>query len=75
MITLTLVLIIIFALIYNLANGWNDAAGAIATVISTRVLSPTKSDHLWVGPEFLWSLVLAVKLLRQWVQRSPHRNS
>jgi PiT family inorganic phosphate transporter len=43
MIPLTLVLIIIFALIYNLANGWNDAAGAIATVISTRVLSPTKA--------------------------------
>jgi inorganic phosphate transporter, PiT family len=43
MLTFTLVLIIIFALIYNLANGWNDAAGAIATVISTRVLSPTKA--------------------------------
>jgi PiT family inorganic phosphate transporter len=43
MITLTLVLIIIFALIYDLSNGWNDAAGAIATVISTRVLSPTKA--------------------------------
>jgi len=43
MITLTLVLIIIFALIYDLSNGWNDAAGAIATVISTRVLSPLKA--------------------------------
>jgi len=43
MVTFTLVLIIIFALIYDLANGWNDAAGAIATVISTRVLSPLKA--------------------------------
>lgn len=39
MITITLVLIVIFALIFNLANGWNDAANAIATVVSTRVLS------------------------------------
>ncbi len=36
MITFTLVLIIVFALIYDLSNGWNDAAGSIATVISTR---------------------------------------
>jgi len=35
----TLVLTIIFALIFNLSNGWNDAANAIATVVSTRVLS------------------------------------
>lgn len=33
-------LIIAFALIFDLANGWNDAANAIATVVCTRVLSP-----------------------------------
>jgi inorganic phosphate transporter, PiT family len=36
-----LVLFIIFvALIFDFANGWHDAANSIATVVSTRVLSP-----------------------------------
>ncbi|HXG95107.1 MAG TPA: inorganic phosphate transporter [Blastocatellia bacterium] len=34
------VLIIIVALIFDFANGWHDAANSIATVVSTRVLSP-----------------------------------
>ena len=36
----TLILTIAFALVFDLANGWNDAANAVATVISTRVLRP-----------------------------------
>ncbi|MCX5685631.1 MAG: inorganic phosphate transporter, partial [Planctomycetota bacterium] len=39
----TLILTVIFALVFNLTNGWNDAANAVATVISTRVLSPAKA--------------------------------
>lgn len=35
-----IVLIVIVALMFDFANGWNDAANAIATVVSTRVLSP-----------------------------------
>ena len=35
-----LILIIIFAIGFGLVNGFNDAANAIATVVSTRVLSP-----------------------------------
>lgn len=38
--TLLIVLVIVFAVAFDLTNGWNDAANAIATVISTRVLSP-----------------------------------
>lgn len=38
--TTILVLVIISALIFDFANGWNDSANAIATVISTRVLPP-----------------------------------
>jgi PiT family inorganic phosphate transporter len=34
------VLIIAIALIFDIANGWHDAANSIATVVSTRVLSP-----------------------------------
>jgi PiT family inorganic phosphate transporter len=39
----TLLLTIFFALIFNLANGWNDAANAVATVVATRVLTPTRA--------------------------------
>lgn len=35
-----LILIIILALLFDLANGWHDAANAIATVVSTKVLTP-----------------------------------
>jgi PiT family inorganic phosphate transporter len=35
-----IVLIVVFALAFSLSNGWNDSANAIATVVSTRVLSP-----------------------------------
>src|SRR5689334_1107910 len=32
--------IVVVALIFDFANGWHDAANSIATVVSTRVLSP-----------------------------------
>ena len=32
--------IILVALVFDFANGWHDAANSIATVVSTRVLSP-----------------------------------
>lgn len=35
-----LLAVIIAALIFEFINGWNDAANAIATVVSTKVLSP-----------------------------------
>jgi PiT family inorganic phosphate transporter len=39
----TLILTIVFAFAFDLANGWNDSANAVATVVSTRVLSPAKA--------------------------------
>ena len=38
-----LVLVIVIALGFAIVNGFNDAANAIATVISTRVLSPRRA--------------------------------
>ena len=35
-----LICIIILAVIFDVANGWHDCANAIATVVSTKVLSP-----------------------------------
>lgn len=32
--------VVVFALLFDFTNGWNDAANAVATVVSTRVLSP-----------------------------------
>ncbi|MDE3220406.1 MAG: inorganic phosphate transporter, partial [Nitrospirota bacterium] len=40
-ITLVLILVVALALLFDFSNGWHDAANAIATVVSTRVLSPT----------------------------------
>ena len=39
-ISLTLVVLIFVALTFDLINGMHDAANAIATVVSTRVLKP-----------------------------------
>lgn len=41
--TFVTLLVIAGGLLFSLANGWNDAANAIATVVCTRVLSPTKA--------------------------------
>src|SRR5689334_13171445 len=41
---LTLVIFIIFiALVFDFLNGFHDAANSIATVVSTRVLSPSQA--------------------------------
>jgi PiT family inorganic phosphate transporter len=47
MLTLTIALIFV-ALIFDFLNGMNDAANSIATVVSTRVLSP-KMAVLWAA--------------------------
>ncbi len=36
-----LILIVIIALVFDFLNGMNDAANSIATIVSTKVLSPT----------------------------------
>ena len=35
-----LLLIILLAILFDISNGWNDSANAIATVVSTKVLTP-----------------------------------
>ncbi|MGI8671061.1 MAG: inorganic phosphate transporter, partial [Luteitalea sp.] len=40
---LTVVALIVLALIFDYINGFHDAANSIATVVSTRVLSPGKA--------------------------------
>jgi PiT family inorganic phosphate transporter len=38
--SLVLILVIALALLFDFSNGWHDSANAIATVVSTHVLSP-----------------------------------
>jgi PiT family inorganic phosphate transporter len=38
-----IILIILVALVFDFLNGFHDAANSIATVVSTRVLSPQKA--------------------------------
>ena len=40
------VLVIVVALVFDYINGFHDAANSIATVVSTRVLTPGKAVHL-----------------------------
>ncbi|HYM36819.1 MAG TPA: inorganic phosphate transporter [Nitrospiraceae bacterium] len=35
-----LLIVVVLALLFDFSNGWHDSANAIATVVSTRVLSP-----------------------------------
>ena len=46
--TAFLVFIILIALTFDFLNGFHDAANSIATVVSTRVLSPQKA-LLWAA--------------------------
>ncbi|MFQ5880883.1 MAG: anion permease [Candidatus Methylomirabilales bacterium] len=38
-----IILVVVLAVIFDFTNGWNDAANAIATVVSTRVLTPIQA--------------------------------
>jgi PiT family inorganic phosphate transporter len=38
-----IVLVIAIAILFEISNGWNDSANAIATVVSTRVLTPMQA--------------------------------
>src|SRR5512142_1793056 len=44
-----LILIIVLAVFFDIANGWHDAANAIATVVSTKVLSPMQAVAIAAG--------------------------
>lgn len=48
-----IILIVILALLFDISNGWNDSANAIATVVSTRVLTPKKAVLLAGGMNIL----------------------
>src|SRR5665213_2489730 len=48
MVTSTLVIVICLALIFDYTNGFHDAANSIATIVSTKVLTPFQAV-LWAA--------------------------
>lgn len=38
-----IILVVVLAILFDISNGWNDSANAIATVVSTRVLTPLQA--------------------------------
>lgn len=51
--TLTIILLILLALVFDFLNGFHDSANAIATIVSTKVLSPMKAVVWAASFEFL----------------------
>ncbi|MDV7402303.1 inorganic phosphate transporter, partial [Arthrospira platensis SPKY1] len=49
--------VILTALAFDFANGWNDTANAVATVISTRVLRPGTAILLAAVLNFIGALL------------------
>ena len=56
-ISLLLVLVVVCALAFDYINGFHDTANAIATVVSTRVLSPRKAIVMAACLNFVGALV------------------
>ncbi len=50
---LSIILLIMLALVFDFLNGFHDSANAIATIVSTRVLSPMKAVMWAASFEFL----------------------
>ena len=51
-----LILVILIAVAFDFANGFNDAANAIATVVSTRVMSPLAAVLMAAAMNFLGAI-------------------
>lgn len=49
----TIFIVILLAILFDVSNGYNDAANAIATVVSTRVLTPVQAVMLAVSMNIL----------------------
>jgi len=68
-IVIVVVIFVIIALLFDYSNGLNDAANALATTVSTRALSPSKTLILGVICEFLGAVI--VVYLTLWLGRIP----
>ncbi len=53
MLEIIIVSSVIVAILFDISNGWNDSANAIATVVSTKVLTPAKAVLMAASLNFL----------------------
>src|SRR2546430_7331509 len=58
-VTLLLVLVVVFALAFDYINGFHDTANAIATVVSTRVLTPRTAILMAACLNFIGALMFS----------------
>ena len=58
--TISLVIIVILMLAVIFVNGWTDAPNAIATAVSTRVITPSAAVKMAVVMNFLGVLIMTV---------------
>ena len=56
------IFIIILALVFDFYNGMNDAANSIATIVSTRVLTPMQAVIWAAGFNFLAVFIFGVSV-------------
>ncbi|MEW6736561.1 MAG: inorganic phosphate transporter [Acidobacteriota bacterium] len=63
-IALFAILIIIIALVFDYINGFHDAANSIATVVSTRVLSPVRAVALAAFFNFIAAFAMDVHVAK-----------
>jgi PiT family inorganic phosphate transporter len=55
--SLLVILVVVFALVFDYINGFHDTANAIATVVSTRVLSPRVAILMAATLNFVGALI------------------
>ncbi len=60
----TLVLIILLALLYAFINGLNDSSSIVATMISSRALSPRSARWMTAVAEFLGPLIVGIAVAK-----------
>jgi inorganic phosphate transporter, PiT family len=56
-VSVMLILVVVFSLVFDYINGFHDTANAIATVVSTRVLSPSMAILMAAGLNLVGALV------------------
>jgi len=56
--SIAVILLIFIALFFDFVNGWNDAANSVATVVSTKVLTPFKAVSLAALMNFIAFMVM-----------------
>ena len=61
-----LYIVVALVIIFDFINGFHDSANSIATVVSTKVLSPVAAVSMAAFFNFVAFLIFPLKLPQQW---------